>query len=118
MTIPANLFDSGDKPSLTTTVPTARTTTAAATSSTTTTTTMAEGEVVADPFESLSLEDLDEEPDSFLPTFASFSQIEPSATGGEKPKFGPQPVRVVPIPILNRNNFVEQIPILNTRNQD
>ena len=125
--IPDDLFRFGARSEQPTAAPTS-TTTATTTSTTTTTTNLAAAttEDFEEQFEDsgLDLEDLDEEePDEFLPTFASFSQIEPSVAekpeptiSRSSPRFVPQPVRTVPIPIRNRN-LVNQIPILNSRTE-
>ena len=133
--IPDDLFRFGARSEQPTAAPTSTTTSAPTTKTTSTTTTTtktiqtaATTEDLEEQFEDsgLDLEDLDEEePDEFLPTFASFSQIEPSVAekpeptiSRSSPRFVPQPVRTVPIPIRNRNrNLVNQIPILNSRHE-
>ena len=127
VTIPAELFHFEAKPeaaSITTTSTTATTTSATTTATTTSATTTATtlttfSEEIID--EDSSLEEVDIEPDEFLPTFASFSQIssdveKPEPNRFRSPKFIPQPVRTVPIPIPS-NSFGPAHPILlNNRN--
>jgi hypothetical protein len=99
--------------------PEAISTTTTTTTSTTTSPLTTSSEEIVD--EDSSLEETDIEPDEFLPTFASFSQIGPDVAKPEpirfrSPKFVPQPVRTVPIPISSHG--LAQPILLNNRNRN